>query len=130
MLLVSSIMVSVINGLVAALLTGIANLPSQPSLLLAVITTVAASAIATIIVTPFQAAVTTVLYYDLRVRREGFDLQLLADQLGAPAPEAMTADWPLVSDYSEGERPFGPESVGQPGGPPFWPPPPGWRPGQ
>lgn len=129
--LISAIMVAVVNGLISAVLVGVASLPSQPSLVLAVFTSVIASAIATILVTPFQAAVTTVLYYDLRVRREGFDLQLLADQLGLPAPEGdQSADWQQVSDYSEGERAFGPESVGQPGGPPFWPPPPGWRPGQ
>jgi len=31
---------------------------------------------------PFLAAVTTILYYDLRVRHEGYDMQLLAEQLG------------------------------------------------
>ncbi len=30
---------------------------------------------------PFQVAVTTVLYIDLRVRKEGFDIQLLTHSL-------------------------------------------------
>jgi hypothetical protein len=34
---------------------------------------------------PLWASVTTVLYYDLRVRNEGFDLQLLAQGMGADA---------------------------------------------
>jgi hypothetical protein len=38
--------------------------------------------------TPFPAAVTAVVYYDLRVRKEGFDLQLLADRLGVAPPDA------------------------------------------
>ena len=34
------------------------------------------------VTTPFLAAVTTVLYFDLRVRREGFDLDVLARRVG------------------------------------------------
>jgi hypothetical protein len=42
------------------------------------------NAIATIVYTPFVAAVTTVIYIDLRVRKEALDLELLA--AGATAP--------------------------------------------
>ncbi len=41
-----------------------------------------ASVVAVTLVTPFQASVITVMYFDLRVRKEGFDLALLANQLG------------------------------------------------
>lgn len=34
---------------------------------------------------PFVFAVVAVCYYDVRIRREGFDLQMLAAQLGGPA---------------------------------------------
>jgi hypothetical protein len=40
--------------------------------------------------TPFQAALITVVYFDLRVRKEGFDLELLAQAMagdGSTAPE-------------------------------------------
>ena len=40
-----------------------------------------ASLIANTLVLPFQVAVTTVLYIDLRVRKEGFDIQLLTHSL-------------------------------------------------
>jgi hypothetical protein len=40
-----------------------------------------ASLIANTLVLPFQVAVTTVLYIDLRVRKEGFDVQLLTHSL-------------------------------------------------
>ena len=49
---------------------------------------------------PLWAAVTTVVYYDLRVRNEGFDLQLLAQGMGADtsrfesAPERPSAPPP------------------------------------
>lgn len=51
----------------------------------------AAGAVAAIIATPFQAAVIAVLYFDLRVRAEGFDLQLLAQRLGTANPETAHA---------------------------------------
>ena len=35
---------------------------------------------------PFFAACVTVIYYDLRVRKEGYDLQLLAEGIGRAAP--------------------------------------------
>jgi hypothetical protein len=52
------------------------------------------------------------------VRHEGYDVALLAEQLGIE-PTALPAGALIDA---------GPESVGQPGGPPFWPPPPGWSP--
>lgn len=40
-----------------------------------------------VLVYPFSAVVSTVLYYDLRVRKEGYDVQLMAEQIGgAPVP--------------------------------------------
>ena len=38
-----------------------------------------------ILLTPIQLITTTLLYYDLRVRKEGFDLELLAQQISAGA---------------------------------------------
>jgi hypothetical protein len=40
---------------------------------------------------PFLFAVVAVSYYDVRIRREGYDLQMLAAQLGANAPPASSA---------------------------------------
>ena len=40
---------------------------------------------------PLWASVLTVLYYDLRVRNEGFDLQLLAQGVGADTSRFETA---------------------------------------
>ena len=70
--------------------------------------------------TPFTAAFVCVLYFDLRVRKEAFDLQLLAERIGLTAPP------------EGGYRPApGPAPLPRPTGgaaPPFWPPPPGWTP--
>lgn len=38
------------------------------------------------IITPFFSTVLILLYYDLRIRKEAFDLEVLAQSLGAPAP--------------------------------------------
>ncbi len=59
---------------------------------------------------PMTMGVYVLLYYDARVRKEGYDLQLLAQDLAAslPAPEApaetMSAAPPLVPDPTEAPR--------------------------
>jgi len=45
-----------------------------------------AGTVVTVIVTPFSAIAWTLMYYDLRVRKEAFDLEQRADQLLPPAP--------------------------------------------
>ena len=40
-----------------------------------------------LITTPLQAALLAVVYFDLRVRKEGFDLELLAQGIGGTAPQ-------------------------------------------
>jgi hypothetical protein len=49
-----------------------------------------ASVLGQVITTPFQAALLTILYFDLRVRKEGFDLAVLADRMGVPSAPATT----------------------------------------
>ena len=81
-----------------------------------------ATALASVITTPFLAAVAVVLYFDLRVRKEGFDLQLLARHIGVPSPEGIP----------EGVLPppprWGPAAYPQQGYPPQGYPPQGYPP--
>ena len=122
-LLVASVISLVIGGLIQGLLTAAALSSGNPSLLFVVVITVLAAIVTAVVLQPFAAAVTTVLYYDLRIRREGYDLELMAEQLGI-------APYDMPHGPSDGfSGPYGPESVGLPGGPPYWPPPPGWQPG-
>jgi hypothetical protein len=81
--------------------------------------------LSSIVTTPFLAAVITVLYVDLRVRKEGFDLQLLAERIGASAEE--TDAGPLLLPPLVAPQPQ-PEAAGAGEQPPYWPPPPGWKP--
>lgn len=47
---------------------------------------------ASVFTTPFTAAVIAVVYFDLRVRKEGFDLELLARRVGVDPGEPPPAD--------------------------------------
>jgi membrane-anchored glycerophosphoryl diester phosphodiesterase (GDPDase) len=49
--------------------------------LIAVVLATALGALLSLFVYPFMYAAVTVLYYDLRVRKEGFDLEMLESQL-------------------------------------------------
>ena len=54
---------------------------STASLELAAILSTVVSQLSLVITMPFSLAVTTLLYYDLRVRKEGYDLELQADAI-------------------------------------------------
>jgi hypothetical protein len=116
-LLVANLMVTVVAGAIESALVGI-SLGTGASLALTVVMVSLAGALGAVLTRPLLATVTTILYYDLRVRHEGYDVALLAEQLGIE-PAALPAG--ALADS-------GPGSVGAPGGPPFWPPPPGWSP--
>ena len=64
-------------GLLAAMLGLGGDTEGQQSILVLVLTYVVS-----ILLTPWFYGVLTLLYYDFRVRREGFDLEMLAQQLG------------------------------------------------
>ena len=90
--LVMYLIVLVISGILGLLLgaTLIASLDSEA--LAAVLTTIV-NTLPSLITLPLFAAVLTMIYYDLRVRKEGFDLHLLAQGVGgdAPTPENVAA---------------------------------------
>jgi hypothetical protein len=123
-------------GLLASVLQGILVAPvivlqvTGSSFLLTSILSGLAQLVGSALTLPFTAAVTAVIYFDLRVRKEGYDLELLARGVGVDPPPADPADAPPA--------PAGP--VAPPGGwgapvPPAggWgapaPPPGGWGPG-
>jgi hypothetical protein len=112
------IFVSIIGGVIGGALTAIL-LAGNTSVVAASVVVAIASIISTALTKPFQVAVTAVIYFDLRVRKEGFDLQLLAEALGAPAVD-------LAYTGSPAQRP--PQAQGGGSAPPYWPPPPGWTP--
>ncbi len=107
----------VLAGVVSAILVGVFVLPFGGSTSSdgAVLASQLATATAAVLVTPFTAALAAVIYYDLRVRKDGFDVALLAERLGLPVP--------VGDDLSVPDEPLGHAGSSRP---PFWPPPPGW----
>lgn len=113
-IVVATILGSIVSGIFSGILLA-ALLVGDNALVEAIGQAVATTA-ASVLTTPFTAAVIAVLYFDLRVRKEGFDLELLARRVGVEPP----AGGPPGILPPSGEPPQGE--------PPFWPPPPGWRP--
>ncbi|HEX2047459.1 MAG TPA: hypothetical protein VHF27_06830 [Acidimicrobiales bacterium] len=116
------LLVAILSGLVQAVFLGLfagVVSASDNEIAEAVADAVAQTA-SSALTTPLSAAVLTVLYFDLRVRREGFDLELLARRLGVEASGTAPSD----------VTPPAPASPAAPSDdqPPFWPPPPGWKP--
>jgi hypothetical protein len=116
LVVLGGLLTGVVNSALVALAVGVAAEGANANTVLGFTVSTTATIIAKAITTPFTAAYVTVLYFDLRVRREAFDLQLLALQVGVDPPGGGPGL--LV--------PPPPEPSEQP---PFWPPPPGWKPG-
>jgi hypothetical protein len=89
-------------------------------------------AVASVVTIPFVAAVVAVIYFDLRVRKEGFDLQLMAQRIGSPAgsvsPTLMPWTQPVPGagggwvppprpPWSAPQPPSSPPATGPPPGP-------------
>jgi hypothetical protein len=73
------------------------------------------SVVSSVITTPFMAAVLVLIYFDLRVRKEGFDLELLSQGVGIPGADLPArGPWSPSGDWSPGP------GSGQAGG---WPAP-------
>jgi Membrane domain of glycerophosphoryl diester phosphodiesterase len=113
--ILAGIISTVVQG---AFLIGIV-VGADNDVLVLVLTTIA-GIVGLAVSTPFQAALLTVLYFDLRVRKEGFDLELLAEGIGGGVPPAASrrASPAALPPDEEVDRT----------GAPFWPPPPGWKP--
>jgi len=79
-ILVSGLIIFVLGLLVGGLLTIPAQL-GDSSLVGAILNTVG-QILSNAVTIPLQAAVLTILYFDLRVRKEGFDLALLSQGVG------------------------------------------------
>ena len=55
-----------------------------------------AGIVVTVLLSPIYVASLVALYYDLRIRKEGFDLELMANRLAPPEPDAGTGAPPDI----------------------------------
>lgn len=105
MFLLVLVIQAIVSGIPSAAVVAIDN-----EVAAAVVTTIAGIAGA-LIATPLEAAILAVVFFDLRVRREGLDVALLADSIGVDPAKAGA---PLLP----------PARLSQPPPPPGMPPPP------
>ena len=118
------LLVAILTGIVQAIFVGIlAGVVSVSGNEVAVaIADAIGQTASSVLITPLSAAVLTVLYFDLRVRKEGFDLELLSRRMGTdPATVANAAFLPPMA-------PPPPPSPGPQDRPPGSSPPSDWRP--
>jgi hypothetical protein len=107
----------ILGGVIQGVVGGISTVNTARDSLVGAIVSIIAGTVSTLVTTPFVAAFVTVLYFDLRVRKEAFDLQLLAERIGVEPPAGLPMPPSSGSGDHDDEEP------------PFWPPPPGWKPG-
>jgi hypothetical protein len=85
-LAVGYLLASIVAGVVQLIPSAIAGAVASHSVVADAIAAVVGGTVSAMISTPYIAAILTLLYFDQRVRKEGLDLQLLADGLDADAP--------------------------------------------
>jgi hypothetical protein len=118
--IVGYLLVSIIGGVIQLGLEGIAQAAAGDNVVARAVSSAVGSIVSSAITYPFLAAVLTILYFDQRVRKEGFDLQLQAEGFGIARDPDAPLPAPLIGDdlYTPEQRAAAP----------YWPPPPGWTP--
>ncbi|HEX8102361.1 MAG TPA: hypothetical protein VF533_07105 [Solirubrobacteraceae bacterium] len=107
-LVVLLVVISIVIGIIFAIPAGLAD-----STIAGAAANLVGSLAVNVIVLPLGTAVITIHYFDLRVRKEGFDLQLLADSIGTPAPAGVAhgsglgADAPASPQWETGGQSYG-----------------------
>jgi hypothetical protein len=109
LLVVSALLVAVAGLVLGGVLGGLTALAAGSSKVAGAIATLLIGVVSNLVAVPVLAAVLSVLYFDQRVRKEGFDIARLADGLGGepgspPAPPAAPP-----SDYSGWQPPRPPQ---------------------
>ena len=102
-LLVVFLIAFVVNFALTAVLTGIAAGSDTLSELAFAVLATLITLLTYVLTYPLWSSVMTVVYYDLRVRHEGFDLQLLAQGVGSDTSRFETSpERPVVPPSSPG----------------------------
>jgi hypothetical protein len=117
-LVVMYLIVIVISLIVGGLLGAVLVASADSEAVAAVLTTII-NTLSSLITLPLFAAVLTIIYYDLRVRKEGFDLHVLASGVGSESsPENVAASSGLGYEPSSPSGGFAPPQSSTPPPPP------------
>ena len=118
-LFVGYLLIAVIGAILQGAIMLVPSVLADGNTLVSALGAVVGGTVSSALTTPYSAAVITLVYFDLRVRKEGLDLQLLASDAGVERDLDAPLPAPLVADeYTPEERAEAP----------YWPPPPGWTP--
>jgi hypothetical protein len=119
-LLVGFILAAIISTVVQAVfLIGIVVGEGNDALVL--VLSAIAGIVGLAVSTPFQAALIAVVYFDLRVRKEGFDLELLAQEIGGTVQPGAAAGAAVARSSAVSPTTETPDRAGAA----YWPPPAG-----
>jgi hypothetical protein len=109
-ILVAYILVSVVTSVFSLAVIGVAGSVVDDTSFGALVIEQGVGLLTSLVTTPFLAAVATLVYFDLRVRKEGFDLALLAERMGGPAaagPPSPAPPAPWTPEREGGRDAFG-----------------------
>ena len=95
-LLLASVLTGLVGGAISSALNAALSGLGGSNAAFAFIWAAISGTISTAITAPLGAALAVLFYFDLRVRKEGFDLERLAGDLGRPRPELRPADTTLL----------------------------------
>ncbi|RKQ94020.1 hypothetical protein C8N24_3896 [Solirubrobacter pauli] len=109
LLIVSWLLVGILGGIISSIPSAFAEIFASENRLAAAVANVVGTTLGNVITYPFSAAVLTILYFDQRIRKEGFDVQMLAEGLG----RSFDPDAPIPAPLEPGQ---------------YTPPPQGWQP--
>jgi hypothetical protein len=118
-LLVGYLLIGILGTMVTAIVLIIPTVVAEDNTLAGALGAVVGGTLGSVLTTPYSAAVVALLYFDLRVRKEGLDLQLIAEGADVRRDPDAPLPAPLVADE------YTPEERAQA---PYWPPPPGRKP--
>jgi uncharacterized membrane protein YgcG len=97
-LLVGYLLVGILGGIVQGIVMVVPGVIADGNTVVGAIGAVVGGTLGAVLTTPYSAAVIALVYFDLRVRKEGLDLQLIAEGAGverdpdAPLPAPFVAD--------------------------------------
>ena len=126
------LLVLVVEGAFGFLLMGAVLLPGGDNGIVQFTLQAVVGTVSGVLATPFSAALAAVVYFDLRVRKEGLDLELLARRVGIEPPGGRAALLPPSASAPPTSAEGPPPPAWAPGLPPSgrsppasgWPPPP------
>ena len=104
-LLLGFILAAVVGGIITSILTGVLALGSGSGGFVEALVGAVAGSVAAIVTTPFQAALIAILFFDLKVRKEGFDVTLLAEGMGMPPPPGAPENRPGIGSPASAPEP-------------------------